>query len=92
MVQGGVLMPNEARRHVGEGPAEGGDQLLVQRQMVPLPMAAKLADAEFKKATAPPPPPPPLPWRRATPPEDDAEAEAEAAEVTRAAIERARHA
>jgi HK97 family phage portal protein len=90
MVQGGVLMPNEARRHVGEGPAEGGDQLLVQRQMVPLPMAAQLADAELKKAAAPPPPPP-VPPNAEPPEEDDAAAESRAEEVTRAAIERAMH-
>jgi HK97 family phage portal protein len=92
MVQGGVLMPNEARRHVGEGPADGGDQLMVQRQMVPLPMAAQLADAELKKALAPPAPPPQPPGAPAPPPPNpnaDAQAEADAAAVTRAAIERA---
>lgn len=85
MVQGGVLKPNEARKHVGEGPADGGDQLLVQRQMVPLSLSEQLADAELKKATAPPPAPP------APPQPTDAEVEARAEEVTRAAIERARH-
>jgi HK97 family phage portal protein len=93
MVQGGVLMPDEARRHVGEGPAEGGNQLLVQRQMVPLAAAAKLADAELQKLTAPPPPPP-VPPQAPTPPADgappdQAQAEAKAAALTRAAIERA---
>jgi len=92
MVQGGVLMPNEARRHVGEGPADGGDQLLVQRQMVPLPLAADLANAELSKALAPPPAPPPPPGAEPPPPApDDAKAEADAADVTRAAIERAMH-
>ncbi|HMF27253.1 MAG TPA: phage portal protein, partial [Candidatus Cybelea sp.] len=40
LVQGGVLQPNEARKQIGEGPADGGDQLIVQRQMVPLALAA----------------------------------------------------
>jgi len=86
MVQGGVLMPNEARKAVGEGPADGGDQLLVQRQMVPLALAQQLAEMELK-----PPAPPPAPSNAPPPPDaaanDAAAAKAEA--VTRAAIERA---
>jgi HK97 family phage portal protein len=68
LVQGGVLKPNEARKQVGEGPAGGGDQLLVQRQMIPLELTEQLAAAELEKLTAPPPPPPAPP---ATPPADD---------------------
>ena len=34
LVQGGVFTPDEARSQLGKGPAEGGDQLFVQRQMV----------------------------------------------------------
>jgi len=70
-VQGGVLMPNEARRHVGEGPADGGNQLLVQRQMIPLALTEQLADAELSKLTAPPPPPPAPPQATPAPPPGD---------------------
>ena len=66
MVQGGVMKPDEARKHIGEGPADGGDQLLVQRQMVPLAIAADLANAELEKLTAPPPPPPRRRFHRRT--------------------------
>lgn len=55
LVQGGVLMPDESRKQLGIGPADGGDQLLVQRQMVPLTLAADLAAAELKNLVAPPP-------------------------------------
>lgn len=68
LTQGGVLKANEARKQLGEGPAEGGDQLFVQRQMVPLTLAAELAQAELDKLTAPPPPPPPPPTPE--PPDD----------------------
>jgi HK97 family phage portal protein len=59
LVQGGVHTPDEARRAMGLGPAPGGDQLFVQRQMVPVTLAAQLAQAELDNLTAPPPPPPP---------------------------------
>jgi HK97 family phage portal protein len=39
LVQGGVLFPDEARKQLGQGPAEGGDQFFVQRQMVPITLA-----------------------------------------------------
>lgn len=61
LVQGGVMMPDESRQQMGMGPAPGGDQLFVQRQMVPVTLAADLAQAELDKLTAPPPPPPPPP-------------------------------
>ena len=58
LVQGGVYKPDEARAQLGRGPAPGGDQLFVQRQMVPVTLSADLAAAELKALTAPPPPPP----------------------------------
>jgi phage portal protein BeeE len=62
LVQGGVLTPNESRRQVGTGPAAGGDQLFVQRQMVPLTLAAGLAQVELDtKAAALEPDPGPDP-------------------------------
>ena len=63
LVQGGVYMPDEARATLGRGPAEGGAQLFVQRQMVPVSVAADLAQAELDRLIAPPPaaaPPAPL--------------------------------
>ena len=36
-VQGGFLAPNEARKHEDLPPLDGGDELYMQRQMVPLP-------------------------------------------------------
>src|SRR5262245_26872452 len=68
LVQGGVMSPDESRRTLGMGPADGGDQLFVQRQMVPVTLAAELAQAELDKLTAPPPPPPPPPMSPAPPP------------------------
>src|SRR6185369_10982115 len=67
LVQGGVLFPDEARKQLGQGPADGGDRLFVQRQMVPITLASELAQAELDKLTAPPPPPPP-PLTPAPPP------------------------
>jgi HK97 family phage portal protein len=61
LVQGGVLYPDEARKQLGQGPADGGNQLFVQRQMVPITLAVDLAKADLDKATAPPPPPVPAP-------------------------------
>ncbi|HXD06918.1 MAG TPA: phage portal protein, partial [Burkholderiaceae bacterium] len=58
LVQGGVFMADEARSQLGKGPAPGGDQLMVQRQMVPLTLAGELAQAELDKLNEPPPPPP----------------------------------
>jgi HK97 family phage portal protein len=61
LTTGGVLAADEARATLGRGPLPGGDQLMVQRQMVPLTLAAELAQAELDALTAPPPPPPPPP-------------------------------
>jgi len=72
LVQGGVLFPDEARKQLGQGPADGGDRLFVQRQMVPITLASELAQAELDKLTAPPPPPPP-PITPAPPPGAGAE-------------------
>jgi HK97 family phage portal protein len=74
LVQGGVLMPDESRRTLGMGPADGGDQLFVQRQMVPITLAAELAQAELDALMMPPPaqlptmPAPPMPAPGSTPP------------------------
>jgi HK97 family phage portal protein len=68
LVQGGVYTPDEARAQLGRGPAEGGGQLFVQRQMVPVTLAAELAQAELDRLTAPPPPPPPPPEPSERPP------------------------
>ena len=57
-VQGGLYTPNEAREREGLPAVEGGDTPFVQRQMVPLTIAAD------------PPPPTPLP-APADPSEDD---------------------
>ncbi len=67
LVQGGCMTPDESRGRLGLGPAAGGDQLFVQKQMVPVTLAADLAQAELDKLMAPPPPPPPP----AAPPPDD---------------------
>jgi len=86
LVQGGVYMPDEARATLGKGPAEGGGVLFVQRQMVPVTLAADLADAELEKLTAPPPPPPPMaPPAAPTPPPEDPNA----ADVARSLWQRA---
>lgn len=97
LVQGGVLKPDESRRQMGLGPADGGDQLFVQRQMVPVTLAAELAQAELDKLTAPPPPPPapapPAVPELAPEPEPDAEEAGRSAErAMREVIQRARKA
>jgi len=62
LVQGGVMKPDESRRTLGLGPAPGGDQIFVQRQMVPVTLAADLAQAELDALTKPrPPAAPPMP-------------------------------
>jgi HK97 family phage portal protein len=60
LVQGGCMTPDETRNRLGLGPAPGGDQLFLQKQMVPVTLAAELAQAELDKLAAPPPPPPEL--------------------------------
>jgi HK97 family phage portal protein len=78
LVQGGVQSPDESRRSLGLGPMPGGNQLFVQQQMVPITLAAQLAQAQLAALTAPPPPPPPPP--PAPPPADpDADPAAEPA-------------
>jgi hypothetical protein len=89
LVQGGVMSPDESRRTLGLGPAEGGAQIFVQRQMVPVTLAADLAQAELDKLVAPPPPPPPPPPPEPPPPEASDAAEAVAESAMRAAIARA---
>lgn len=88
LVTGGVLVSDEARATLGRGPLPGGDQLMVQRQMVPLTLAADLAQAELTNLTAPPPPPPPPPPPAPVPPGDgDPPADPEVTpEVARSAI------
>jgi HK97 family phage portal protein len=61
LVQGGVMKPDEGRRTLGLGPAAGGDQIFVQRQMVPVTLASELAQAELDALTSPPPMAAPLP-------------------------------
>ena len=94
LVQGGVQTPDESRRSLGLGPAPGGDQLFVQRQMVPITLAAELAQAELDAATAPPPPPPappPLPLPSPDPNANDPPAvdPAVVEDVARSAMQRA---
>jgi HK97 family phage portal protein len=90
LVQGGVQTPDESRRSLGLGPAPGGDQLFVQRQMVPITLAAKLAQAELEDATAPPPPPPAPPEPPPPAGEDEDVLEPEVAEdVARSQMQRA---
>jgi len=85
LVQGGVMKPDEARKTLGQGPADGGGQLFVQRQMVPLTLASELAQAELDNLTAPPPPPPPpAPPPALPPPDDPAAREAQATEAAAA--------
>jgi HK97 family phage portal protein len=87
LVQGGVYTPDEARSQLGRGPAAGGDQLFVQRQMVPVTLAADLAQAELDRLNAPPPPPPPPP--PAAPPEPPAGDEPPADPALAADVQRA---
>lgn len=52
-IQGGVIASNEARRRLDLPPVEGGDQVLVQQQMVPIDQAGQ------SQAPAPEPQPEP---------------------------------
>lgn len=54
-VQGGVLKPNDARRQEGLSPADGGEQLFLQRQNTPVNLLGELAAAELANAKRPPP-------------------------------------
>ena len=58
--QGGLIKPNEARLLEGWSPAEGGDELYMQRQMTPLAQLDQIAAAETAAASQPPAPPAPL--------------------------------
>lgn len=71
LVQGGCMTPDETRNRLGLGPAPGGDQLFVQKQMVPVTLATELAQGEVNKMTAlwgPEPAPPPEPAPDEAPP------------------------
>jgi HK97 family phage portal protein len=46
-VQGGVYVPNEARRMLELPPVKGGDEAYLQRQMVPISVIAELLKAEL---------------------------------------------
>ena len=72
-IQGGLYKPDEARRREELPPAEGGDELYMQRQMVPLSTIKEMLEAEAKKAAAPPPPPVPPPAPAEDPDEDEGE-------------------
>jgi HK97 family phage portal protein len=87
-IQGGALYPNDARRMEGLSPAEGGEQLFMQKQMTPVNLLAEMAGAELVKLTAPPPPPPPPPGD-GPPPVDPAAEEQVARALTRDAIAKA---
>lgn len=52
-VQGGVFSPNEARRREGLGPKEGGDEIFLQQQMVPVKIAVEAP--QFKEEPIPEP-------------------------------------
>lgn len=66
-IQGGLMLPNEARLREGLVPIEGGDTAYLQRQMVPIDKIGDLVEAEIAKASATPAPP----QSAATPPEQD---------------------
>jgi HK97 family phage portal protein len=48
-IQGAVLTPNEARKKRGLPPKEGGDQLYVQQQMIPIDQAGKQAAPPMRR-------------------------------------------
>lgn len=58
-IQGALFSPNEARRRMELPPATGGDDLFLQRQMVPISAIAQLLEAEAAKAATQPPAAPP---------------------------------
>jgi hypothetical protein len=51
-IQGGLMVPNEARKREGLSPVDGGDVAYLQRQMTPIDKIADLLDAETKRAEA----------------------------------------
>jgi len=50
---GGIMSPNEARHRVGLPEVDGGDQPLVQMQMVPVGLSAELAQANIDTDNTP---------------------------------------
>jgi HK97 family phage portal protein len=74
-VQGGVLKPNDARRQEGLSPAEGGEELFLQRQNTPVNLLAELAAAELANARRGPAAPPAISAPPASTEEDTEDAE-----------------
>lgn len=66
-VQGGIMVPDEARAREGLGPVAGGDKAYLQQQMVPMDLLTEIHLAKLASLTAPPPAPAPEP----EPPTDD---------------------
>jgi HK97 family phage portal protein len=58
-IQGGLFTPNEGRAAEGKPAKTGGDDLYMQRQMVPLSLLAKLTQADIAGANKPEPEPEP---------------------------------
>lgn len=52
-VQGALMTPNEARAREGLGRLAGGDELYMQRQMVPIAKIGELLEAEAAKSNTP---------------------------------------
>lgn len=77
-IQGGLLAPNEARVKEGLSPMDGGDQLYMQQQMIPLDLLSELHAASIKSKLQPAPaapaaePPAPLEEELPTPEESKA--------------------
>jgi len=55
-VQGGIYTPNEVRRKEGLSAKEGGDDLLVQMQMIPIGLSGEKLEVEIEAAKNPPAP------------------------------------
>jgi len=55
-IQGGLMVPNEARAREGLSPVNGGDVAYLQRQMTPIDKIGDLLDAETKAKLNPPQP------------------------------------
>jgi HK97 family phage portal protein len=56
-VQGGIFSPNEAREREELPPKSGGDEIYLQRQMVPVSVIEGMLRAEIARGQAPPPAP-----------------------------------
>ena len=61
MVTGGIASPNEIRRRENLTALPGGDNLFLQRQMVPVDLLTALSANELSNAQAPAPTPEPVP-------------------------------